>query len=161
MISSDFTRAMKDLQWNYSDSKLNIVFDTVHKLDLNYENLLRLGIEFNTKPAPKKLLKAIFNLVDEASKEVWTPFEVINLDADDDYFVDALEKSFMYGFIVPMLFICIDNLEKYLKMLENIGSERVYEICWCWLCSQGYEHNLPTPAIRNPEIWKYCGIETG
>ena len=161
MISSDFIRAMKDLQWNYSDPKLNMVFDTVYKLDLNYENLLRLGIEFNAKPTPKKLIKAIYNLVNDSDKPAWTPYEVINLDADNDYFIDALEKSFMYGFIAPMLFICINNLERYLKILENIGSERVYEICWCWLCSQEYEHNLPAPAVKHPEIWKYCGIEIG
>ena len=165
MIANDLITALNDLKWIYSDPIVEMVYARTKKLNLGYEELLQLGIKCPRKPNSKKLISAIYDLIDDSQKAAYKPYEVINLDCVDneyhkEYYKEMLEKSIKYGFIIPTLLISIDNIGEYANRLKGLISNPIYEIAWLWLCMKEYEHSLPIPLYVNyPQLWDYCGVE--
>jgi len=159
MTLPDLTRAMTDLGWKYQDATLqSVIYEEVKYLKLSYEEILQVCKEAKTAPSPGNLIKYIKDLVYTDSSPC--VYEVITLDADEEYYKAALETSRNYHFINPVLIVCIDNLERYLSRVEFRLSRAAYEIAWVWLFFKDYPHTLNAPEkVTLPELWKTYGIE--
>lgn len=159
MNKTDLKRAITDLGWKYTEAKIDLVFNELSDLMLEYEDILPVGINITNKPSPGKLIKAIKEIANSKCLNLNTLYEVININADDPYYRKALELTIKFAWINPMLLTGIDNIDRYLRNLQSVSSA-VYEIAWIWLFFKDYQHNLPMPEIiKFPKIWEMYGIE--
>ena len=161
MIHEDLQKAVKDLGWNFAPGKLELVYEQVKSLYLNYEQILQVGRVINTKPGVSKLVREIKNLVESSgSKDM---YELIRLDGE--HYETGLQKTIEYSFINPILIFCTDMesvYKAYLEELMLIMDEKpdIYEIAWMWLFNKEYRHELPIPdPVLFPLLWKFYGVE--
>ena len=163
MIREELERAIKALGWNMSEGIIDLVYDQVKTLYLDYEQLVQVGLKINNKPGVQKLVSEIFNL--SRKKTPKAIHELIRLDADDEYHYVGLHGTIEYGFVIPMILFCTDVesvYNDYLTELLSLIDEKpdIYEIAWMWLFNKEYKHDLPVPkSVMFPKLWKFYGVE--
>jgi hypothetical protein len=158
MISHDLKRILEDLKWDYGDIKFSMIYESISKLNISYDQGIKIAMRFENKPSVKKLINGFRDIAQELNLTNRDLYVLISLDIEEEYYREALDATLKYGFVIPAITASYDNLQKYCQRVTMLPPD-LYELAWVYIYAQGYNAELTAPEkCTMPELWANYGV---